>query len=80
VGEKERAQLTERKEKRKIESETFTVGGLHIDDFVCASRQHEEIGYVLVGFVMDVDCYHWKAVYVKAEQLEKGLEVNIFGA
>ena len=64
--------MTERK-RRNTETDTFVIGGLHLDDFAWASKRHEEIGYVLVGFVMDVDCYHWKAVYVKAEQLEKAL-------
>lgn len=51
-----------------------------MDDFSWASRQYEETGYVLIGFDMDVDAYHWKAIYVKAEQLKEALGVNIFGA
>ena len=78
VGEKEGAELTEHR--RNTKAETFTVGGLHMDDFSRASRQYEETGYVLIGFVMDVDAYHWKAIYVKAEQLKEALGVNIFGA
>jgi hypothetical protein len=35
---------------------------------------------VLISFVLDVDGYHWKAVYVKAEKSEKAQEVNIFEA
>jgi len=52
-------------------AETFTVGGLHRDDFEWASEEYEEAGYVLVYFALDVDGYHWKAVYLKAETLEK---------
>jgi hypothetical protein len=33
--------------------------------------QYEAAGYVLVCFELDVDGYHWNAVYVKAEMLEK---------
>jgi len=46
------------------------VGGLHKDDFQWASQQYEELGYVLVAFVLDRDGYHWKAVYFRADQLE----------
>lgn len=49
----------------------LVVGGLHRDDFDWATTQYEDIGYVLVAFVLDRDCYHWKAVYVKVSQLEK---------
>jgi hypothetical protein len=81
MGEQEDTSLTKQQRRRgKVKTATFTVGGLHMDDFALASRQYEETGYVLIGFVMDVDGYHWKAVYVKAEELEKALEVNIFGA
>lgn len=47
------------------------VGGLHRDDFEWAAQQYEETGYVLVAFLLDRDGYHWKAVYVKVENLEK---------
>jgi len=60
--------------------ERFIVGGLHMDDFQWASREYEEVGYALVGYVLDVDGYHWKAVYVKTEQLETVLEGGIFEA
>jgi hypothetical protein len=67
---------------RKTKLDKLVVGGLHTDDFEWASRQYEDIGYVLVAFVMDCDGYHWKAVYVKADQLEKrvggrGLPVSV---
>jgi len=52
------------KEKR-LNADRLVVGGLHKDDFEWASRQYEELGYVLVAFVLDRDGYHWKAVYVK---------------
>ncbi|MCK4434750.1 hypothetical protein KAU92_04610, partial [Candidatus Bathyarchaeota archaeon] len=48
----------------------LVVGGLHKDDFEWAAQQCEELGYVLVGFVLDCDGYHWKAVYVKLSNLE----------
>ncbi|MGQ9507683.1 MAG: hypothetical protein ACUVTB_07530 [Candidatus Bathycorpusculaceae bacterium] len=63
-----------------LKVDKFIVGGLHLDDFERASRQHEENGYVLVAFLLDCDGYHWKAIYVKAGQLEKALEADIFGA
>ena len=44
-----------------------------MDDFAWASKEYEETGYVLVGFVLDVDGYHWKAVYVKAGWLDEKL-------
>jgi len=56
---------------RKTKLDKLVVGGLHTDDFEWASRQYEDIGYVLVAFVLDCDGYHWKAVYVKADLLEK---------
>jgi hypothetical protein len=49
----------------------LVVGGLHRDDFEWAARRYEETGYVLVAFLLDWDGYHWKAVYVKVESLEK---------
>lgn len=52
-------------------AETFTIGGLHRDDFDWACRQHEDSNYVLVRFELDFDGYHWKAVYVRAGALEK---------
>jgi hypothetical protein len=47
---------------------------LHRDDFTWASKQCEEAGLVFCGFMLDVDGYHWKAIYVKADQLEKPVE------
>ena len=61
----------------------FIVGGLHRDDFERAAQRYEEIGYVLVAFLLDRDGYHWQAVYVKVENLEKtmggggGLSVSV---
>jgi hypothetical protein len=66
--------------KKKKRLDTLIVGGLYIDDFEWASKEHEEAGYVLVGFILDFDGYHWKAVYMKADQLEKTLKEGIFGA
>lgn len=57
----------------------LVVGGLHMDDFEWASRQYEAIGYVLVAFIMDHDAYHWKAIYIKAEQLTYALQKGIVG-
>jgi hypothetical protein len=52
----------------------FTLGGLHMDDFEWASRQYEDAGYVLVRFELDADGYHWRAVYVKADLIEKNYQ------
>jgi hypothetical protein len=49
----------------------LVVGGLHRDDFEWAAQRYEETGYVLVAFLLDCDCYHWKAVYVNVETLQK---------
>ena len=57
--------------KRRVTTEKLMVGGLHMDDFEWASGQYESAGYVLVCFDLDVDGYHWKAVYVKADMVEK---------
>ena len=57
------------KEKR-LNVDRLVVGGLHKDDFEWGDQHYEELGYVLVAFVLDCDGYHWKAVYVKADQLE----------
>jgi hypothetical protein len=51
--------------KRKKESDTIVVGGLHKDDFEWASKQYEALDYVFTGFVLDFDYYHWKAIYEK---------------
>lgn len=59
--------------KRRIKMDTFVVGGLHKDDFAKAAEMYDEAGYVLIGFQLDVDSYHWKAFYVKAEQLDQAL-------
>lgn len=53
-------------EEKRVNMDRLIVGGLHIDDFQWASHQYEELGYVLVAFVLDRDRYHWKAVYAKA--------------
>ena len=53
-----------------VNVDRFVVGGLHKDDFEWADQQYDEVGYVLVAFVLDRDGYHWKAVYFKADQLE----------
>jgi hypothetical protein len=45
-----------------------------------ASKEYKERGHVLVAFDLDVDGYHWKAVYVKADRPEKTLEASIFGS
>jgi hypothetical protein len=57
--------------KRRVTVDKLVVGGLHKDDFEWASRQYEDAGYVLACFELDVDGYHWNAVYVKADLLEK---------
>ena len=56
--------------KRPLETSRFVIGGLHRDDFDRVCQMYEELGYVLVGFLLDVDGYHWKAVYVKAKCCE----------
>jgi hypothetical protein len=56
--------------KRRVITEKLVVGGLHKDDFEWASVEYEEAGF-LVCFELDVDGYHWRAVYVKAGTLEK---------
>jgi hypothetical protein len=61
-------------------ADRIVVGGLHKQDFDWASREHEEAGYVFVGFVLDFDGYHWKAVYLRANRLEKALEQDVFDA
>jgi hypothetical protein len=57
--------------RRRINTEKLVIGGLHKDDFDWACGQYEDAGYVLVCFELDVDGYHWKAVYVKACMIEK---------
>lgn len=52
---------------KRFKTDKLIVGGLHMDDFEWASRQYDELGYVLVAFLLDCDGYHWKAVYVKAD-------------
>jgi hypothetical protein len=56
---------------KRVYTDQIAVGGLHRDDFEWASKEYEEAGYVLIGFVLDVDGYHWKGVHVKADLLEK---------
>lgn len=50
-----------------------------MDDFEWAAEHFEEIGYVLTAFMMDCDGYHWKVVYVKADQLTEALQKGIVG-
>lgn len=57
-------------EEKRICIDRLIVGGLHKDDFEWAAQQYKELDYVLVAFVLEYDGYHWKAVYVKADQLE----------
>jgi hypothetical protein len=47
---------------------------LHRNDFIWASKQREEAGIIFCGFMLDVDGYHWKAIYAKADQTEKLVE------
>lgn len=56
--------------RKPLDSGTFTIGGLHMDDFQWASNQYEKIGYVLVAYVLDFDGYHWKAIYAKADLMK----------
>ena len=57
--------------KQKVVTDKIVAGGLHKDDFEWACGQYESAGYVLVSFELDIDGYHWKAVYAKADTLEK---------
>jgi len=57
--------------KKTLSTDRLVIGGLHRDDFEWAVQQYEEIGYVLAAFILDIDGYHWKAVYVRANNLEK---------
>lgn len=57
--------------KKPRSQDTIVVGGLHKDDYEWASRQYEALDYVFAGFVLDVDGYHWKAIYMKACMIEK---------
>ena len=59
------------KQRKPVSTDTVIIGGLHRDDFEWACRQYENADYVLVCFELDFDGYHWKAVYAKAEALEK---------
>jgi hypothetical protein len=61
--------------KKKKRLNTLVIGGLHRDDFELALMQHEEIGYVLVAFLLDYDGYHWKAVYHKIGDLNRLKEI-----
>ncbi|MCS7114260.1 MAG: hypothetical protein N0A00_02475 [Candidatus Bathyarchaeota archaeon] len=58
----------------KPKIDILVLGGLHMDDFEWASRQYEAIGYVLIAFILDRDAYHWKAIYVKADQLADAVQ------
>jgi hypothetical protein len=51
-------------------SNGLVVGGLHEDDLEWAAQQYEEIGYILIAFILDCDGYHWKAIYVKHSEGE----------
>jgi hypothetical protein len=55
----------------------IVVGGLHMDDFEWAARNFEEIGYALAAFMIDCDGYHWKAIYIKADQLIEATQKGI---
>ena len=55
---------------KHMNADRLVVGGLHKDDFEWVAQRYEDIGYILVAFVLDRDSYHWKAVYFKADQLE----------
>ena len=57
--------------KRTFTTERIVIGGLHQDDFEWACKHYENAGYVLVCFEMDVDNYHWNAVYVRADLFGK---------
>ena len=72
MGRGEAAKLKETKHRIDI----FVVGGLHADDFAQAATMYIAFDYLLIGFLLDADGYHWKAIYVKAEQLEKILGGN----
>ncbi|MGQ9624560.1 MAG: hypothetical protein ACUVT9_04230 [Candidatus Bathycorpusculaceae bacterium] len=50
-----------------------------MDDFEWATREYEAVGYVLIAFMLDIDCYHWKAIYVKTEQLKETIQKGIIG-
>ena len=56
--------------KKTLNIDRLIISGLHKEDFEWATRQCEEIGYVLAAFILDIDGYHWKAVYVKAGHFE----------
>jgi len=55
-------------------TDRFVIGGLHRNDFMWASKQREEACLVFCSFMLDVDGYHWKAIYDKTGQLEKPVE------
>ena len=57
--------------KQKVVTDKIVVGGLHRDDFEWACGQYESAGYVLASFELDIDGYHWRAVYAQADTLEK---------
>jgi hypothetical protein len=66
--------------RRNRAAETFVIGGLHRSDFEWASKEYEEIGYVMAVFKLDSDGYHWIAVYVKSACLKEKLGGGIFGS
>jgi hypothetical protein len=55
---------------KPLKTDRLVIGGLHRDDFDRVSQMYEKLGYILVGFLLDVDGYHWKAVYAKAKCFE----------
>ena len=61
---------------QQMNVDKLVVGGLHRDDFEWAAQRYEETGYVLVAFLLDRDGYHWKAVYVKADDPPGGRGVS----
>lgn len=71
MGKKEGKHLTKTKRGKLLNTNTIVVGGLHSDDFDWAVRQYEDSDYLLVGFELDRDGCHWKAIYAKADYLEK---------
>lgn len=48
-----------------------------MDDFEWATQHFEEIGYTLAAFMLDIDGYHWKALYIKTDQLTEAIQKGI---
>jgi hypothetical protein len=53
--------------RKEEHQDTIVIGGLHKDDYEWASKQYEALDYVFIGFVLDVEGYHWKAIYSRAD-------------